>query len=374
VRLAILNPWFLVGGGGSKVVNVLASIFPTAEFFTLFYKEESLPENLRGKSVHTSFLHRIPFIRHVYRALLPLYPLASESLDMRGFDVVISCDASVVKGVIVDQNALHICYCHTPTRYAWDLYRTFGEQASVLAKALFYLTAHYLRQWDFLAAQRVDYFIANSDYIARRISTYYRRESTVIYPPVDTSAGYISRNPADYYLSVGRLTHTKRLDLIIDACNRLGRVLVIAGAGREERRVKAMAGPTVTFLGRVADQDLPALYARCRAFIFAADEDFGIVPVEAQSFGIPVIAYGHGGVLETVRGGDVDHRTGVFFPEQTTESVIGGIQRFEEIEDQFDHPFIRTHSQKFDTAIFGAAIQKFVEEACAARFTGSAHR
>ena len=356
------------------MVNVLASIFPTAEFFTLFWKEESLPENLLGKAVHTSFLHRIPFIQHLYRPLLPLYPLATESLDMRGFDVVISCDASVVKGVIVDQNALHICYCHTPTRYAWDLYRTFGEKAPVLAKLPFYVTAHYLRQWDFLAAQRVDYFIANSAYIARRIRTYYRRESTVIYPPVNTAAGYIAEDPADYYLSVGRLTHTKHIDLIIGACNCLGRDLVIAGSGREERRLKAMAGSTITFLGRVADQDLPALYARCRAFIFAADEDFGIVPVEAQSFGRPVIAYGHGGVLETVRGCDVDHPTGVFFPEQTTESVIGGIRRFEGIEGLFDVLYIRAHSQKFDTAIFVAAIRKVVEEAYAARVTGGALR
>ncbi len=374
VRVAILNPWFLVGGGGSKVVSVLASIFPTAELFTLFYKEESLPENLRGKSVHTSFLQRVPFIRQVYRTLLPLFPLAVESLDMRGFDVVISCDASAVKGVIVDQNALHICYCHTPTRYAWDLYRTFGEQTSALAKPFFHLTAHYLRQWDFLAAQRVDHFIANSDYIARRISTYYRRESTVIHPPVNTSAGYISRDTGDYYLSVGRLTHTKRLDLIIDACNRLGRVLLIAGSGREERRLKAKAGPTVKFLGRVADQDLPALYAGCRAFLFAADEDFGIVPVEAQSFGRPVIAYGHGGVLETVRGAGVDHPTGVFFREQTTDSVLDGIQRFEEIEAEFDPLFIRAHSQRFDTSVFVEAIQKFVEKAYAGRFTGGTHQ
>jgi len=374
VRVAILNPWFLVGGGGSKVVNVLASIFPTAEFFTLFYKIEKLPENLRGRTIHTSFLHRIPFIQQAYRPLLPLFPLAAESMDLRGFDVVISCDASVVKGVVVDPNALHICYCHTPTRYAWDLYRTFGEHTSALAKPFFYLTAHYLRQWDFLAAQRVDHFIANSAYIAQRIRTYYRRESTVIYPPVDTSPAYISKETADYYLSVGRLTHTKRLDLIVEACNRLGRLLVIAGSGKEERRLKAMAGPTVRFLGRVADQDLPALYARCRAFLFAADEDFGIAPVEAQSFGRPVIAYGHGGVLETVRGVDVDHPTGIFFPEQTTESVIVGIRQFEEIEDQFVPSFIRTHSQKFDTTVFAAAIRRFVEEAYAVRLAGKAHQ
>jgi glycosyltransferase involved in cell wall biosynthesis len=374
VRIAILNPWFLIGGGGSKVVDVLAAIFPQAEFFTLFYKESSLPSNLRGKAVHTSFLHRIPWIRHLYRLLLPLFPFAAESLDVRGFDLVLSCDASVIKGVIVDQDALHICYCHTPIRYAWDLYRTFGAQAPLPAKPIFYLTAHYLRLWDFLAAQRVDLFIANSNYISRRIRTYYRRESTVIYPPVDTGRGYISCDVGNYYLSVGRLTHTKRLDLIVAACNRLGRRLIIAGTGREEARLKAMAGPTIEFLGRVSDADIPDIYARCSAFIFAADEDFGIVPVEAQSFGRPVIAYGCGGVLETVLAGRGDQATGVFFPEQTVESMMSGILRFEEIRDQFDPAFIRAHAQKFDIAIFTAAIQKYIGEACAARVIGESAR
>jgi glycosyltransferase involved in cell wall biosynthesis len=351
-------------------VNILASIFPQAEFFTLFYKQRSLPDNLRGRVVHTSFLHRIPWIRRLYRFLLPLFPMAVESLDMRGFDLVFSCDASVIKGVIVDQDALHICYCHTPVRYAWDLYRTFGAQAPLLAKPIFYQTAHYLRLWDFLAAQRVDLFIANSNYIARRINTYYRRKSTVIYPPVDTSRGYLSADIGDYYLSVGRLTHTKRLDLIVAACNRLGRPLLIAGTGREEARLRAMAGPTVTFLGRVSDRDLPDLYARCRAFLFAADEDFGIAPVEAQSFGRPVIAYGKGGVLETVLAGDRSQATGVFFPEQTVDSVMDGIQRFERSQAQFDPAFIRAHAQKFDTRIFIAAIQKYVEEAWGAHAMG----
>lgn len=370
MRIAILNPWFLMGGGGSKVTNVLASIFPQAEFFTLFYKEQSIPTNVRGRALHTSFLHRIPWIIHLYRFLLPLFPLASESLDLRGFDLVISSDASGIKGMVVDQDALHICYCHTPIRYAWDLYLTFGARAPMLVKPIFYLFAHYLRQWDFLAAQRVDLFIANSRYIRRRIHTYYRRESTVIYPPVDTARGYISSDVGDYYLSVGRLAHTKRLDLIVEACVRSGRRLLIAGSGREEARLKAMAGPTITFLGKVADADLSELYARCRAFIFAADEDFGIVPVEAQSYGRPVIAYGCGGILETVLAGDRDQATGVFFPEQTVDSILDGFRRFEEIEGQFDPAFIRAHAQKFDTSIFTAAIEKYVGEAWAARATG----
>jgi glycosyltransferase involved in cell wall biosynthesis len=232
-------------------------------------------------------------------------------------------------------------------------------------KPMFYLTAHYLRQWDFQAAQRVDYFVANSAYIARRIHTYYRRESTIIYPPVDTTHGYIADTTGDYYLSVGRLTHTKRLDLVIEACNRLGRPLVIAGTGREERRLKTIAGPTIKFLGRVADDDLPDLYARCRAFIFAADEDFGIVPVEAQSFGRPVIALGKGGVLETVLSGDREDTTGVLFAEQTVESVVGGILRFEEIEKSFDPKFIRAHARQFDTTVFVSAIREYVADVCA---------
>ncbi len=279
---------------------------------------------------------------------------------MRGFDLVISCDASVMKGVIVDQDALHICYCHTPTRYAWDLFRTFAEQAPRLFRPAFYLTAHRLRQWDFSAAQRVDHFIANSEYIARRIRTYYRRESTVIYPPVDTASGFLAETTSDYYLSVGRLTHTKRLDLLILACNQLGRPLVIAGTGREEKRLKAIAGPTVKFLGRVADKDLPKLYAECRAFLFAADEDFGIVPVEAQSYGRPVIAYGHGGVLETVLAG-APQSTGVLFPAQSVDAVVSGILEFEFIENSFDPQFIQAHAQKFDTTVFTKAIQQYVD-------------
>lgn len=363
LHIAILNPWFLQGGGGSKVVGVIASIFPQADIFTLFYKPEKVPRNIRNKILHTSFLHRIPFIERLYRPLLPLYPLAVESLDMRGYNIVISCDASVMKGVLVDQDALHLCYCHTPTRYAWDLHRTFAEQTSFLTRPIFWLTSHYLRLWDFSAAQRVDHFIANSHYVAQRIHAYYRRESTVIYPPVNTAAGYIASSVSDYYLSVGRLTHTKRLDLVVNACNRLKRRVVIVGVGREEARLKAMAGPTIEFAGRVADADLPALYAHCRAFLFAADEDFGIAPVEAQSFGRPVIAYGHGGVLETVLSGEQEDATGVFFPRQTVESVVKGILDFEGIEQRFNPILIRAQSQRFDTSVFVSSMTKYIRDA-----------
>lgn len=367
LRIAILNPWFLAGGGGSKVVSVLASMFPNANIFTLFYKQEMVPGNLRNKTLHASFLHRVPFIHRIYRLLLPLHPLAVESLDMRGYNIVISCDASVMKGVLVDQDALHLCYCHTPTRYVWDLRRTFAEQASFFTTPIFWLTSHYLRLWDFSAAQRVDHFIANSHYVAQRIHAYYRRKSTVIYPPVNTATGYIADDRGDYYLSVGRLAYSKRLDLVVKACNRLKRRLIIVGTGREEAHLKAMAGSTIEFAGRVSDDDLPALYANCRAFVFAADEDFGIAPVEAQSFGIPVIAYGHGGVLETVLTGEPEDATGVFFPRQTVESVVKGILDFEVIQERFNSALIRVQAQRFDTAVFVSAMRKYIQDAYAAR-------
>ena len=363
LRIAILNPWFLVGGGGSKVVSVFASLFPDADIFTLFYKRDKVPESIRTERLHASFLQRVPFIDRLYRPLLPIHPLAVETLDMRGYQIVISCDASVMKGVLVDQGALHICYCHTPTRYAWDLHRTFAEQTSILTKPIFWLTSHYLRQWDFAAAQRVDHFIANSKYIAQRIHTYYRRESTVIYPPVNTAAGYIADSRDDYYLTVGRLTHTKRVDLLIRACNQLGRRLLVVGTGREEPHLRSLAGPTIEFAGRLPDATLAAIYANCRALLFAADEDFGIVPVEAQSFGRPVVAYGRGGVLETVIAGDRSDVTGVLFPEQSVASLMNGIQEFEAIEHRFDPVLIRAHAQRFGIAVFSAAIKEYLHNA-----------
>jgi glycosyltransferase involved in cell wall biosynthesis len=233
----------------------------------------------------------------------------------------------------------------------------------LLLRPAYALTCNRLRQWDFVAAQRVDHFIANSRYIQHRIRKCYGRDSTLIYPPVETANGYLADHHGNYYLSVGRLTHTKRLDILIGACNRMGRRLLIAGEGREERRLKAVAGRTIEFLGRVSDEELRELYAHCRAFLFSADEDFGIVPVEAQSFGRPVIAYAHGGALETVRVNDPRGLpdTGVFFPDQTIESLIDGIRKFELTEHMFDPVAIKRHSYTFDTRIFSDKVSAFVD-------------
>jgi glycosyltransferase involved in cell wall biosynthesis len=362
MRTAIIHPWFLFRGGGERVTEVLAAMYPEADIYSIFADQRFIPGQIQQHQLKTSFLNEIPGGKRLYRQLLPLHPLAAESLDLSGYDLVISSDYSVAKGVLVDQEAVHISYCHTPTRYLWDHYHGSYQRQSPLLRPLFALTCHYARTWDYVAAQRVDAFVANSEYIADRIQQYYRRESAVIYPPIETSKAYLRENTDDYYLSVGRLSSSKRLDLVIEACNRLGRRLLIAGVGREENKLKTLAGKTIEFLGRVPDSALGDLYARCRAFIFAADEDFGMVSVEAQAYGRPVIAYAHGGSLETVRGyGQHPEPTGVFFTQQTSGAVADAILDFECVEEQFHSAAIRAHSLGFDTSVFIERMKAFVD-------------
>jgi glycosyltransferase involved in cell wall biosynthesis len=364
MRVAIIHPWFLFSGGGERVTGVLAGMYPQADVFALFSDDRFLPSELRGRQIKTSFLEWLPGAHRFYRQLMPLYAVAAETLDVSGYDLVISSCSSVCKGVLTDQSAVHICYCHTPTRFIWDYYGTFLSQRSAPLRPLFAGVAHFLRMWDYQAAQRVDHFAANSHFIANRIHKYYRRESSVIYPPIETRAGYLERRQDNYYLSVGRLTHTKRIDLLIEACNRLGRRLVIAGTGREEVALKRIAGPSIEFLGRVNDAALPDLYAKCRAFLFAAEEDLGMVPLEAQSYGRPVIAYGKGGSRETVRGyGQSMSPTGVFFNRQTADDVAAAIVRYEDVAEHFNPSQIRAHAVTFDTSVFVNKMSAFISAA-----------
>jgi len=375
LRIAITYHYSLSFGGSERVLETLAEMYPEADFFTLFVEREFLPEKLRGRKITTSFLDRIPRGKRVYRYLLPLYPLAVECLDLSGYDLVISADGAATKGVLTDQHAVHLCYCHSPPRSFWDQYAANKRAMPWLVRAVFAPVSQYMRQWDFAAAQRIDGFIANSHYVADRVAKYYRRKSTVIYPPVDTSGAYLAAQHEDYYLSVGRLVTSKRVDLAIAACNRLGRRLRIAGTGPEERKLRDLGGSTVEFLGRVGEAELKEQYAACRALLFVADEDFGLVSVEAQAFGRPVIAFEHGGSLETVLGLAVeDFRecrlgrdeyagfTGVFFPEQTESSLVQAMLNFESVEDCFDPREIQSHARRFDTRVFVAEMRRYVEE------------
>lgn len=363
LKVAIIHPFFFVLGGAEHFLAELCKVFPHADIYTLFSGNDFIPAACKRHRITTSFLQKVPGILKYHRLLVFLQPLAVESFDLRGYDLVISSDSSVAKGVLTSQDTVHICYCHTTTRYLWDYYATFLAKQRGLKRLFFRLVAHRMRLWDFQAAQRVDFFVANSRYIAHRIWKYYRRPSTVIYNPVSVEKGYLASRTDEYYLTVGRMTESKRMDLVIEACNRLGRRLKIAGTGVELERLRAMAGPTVEFCGRVSDEELAELYSHCRALVFAADEDFGLVSLEAQAYGRPVIAYERGGNLETINGRSGDSpRTGVFFQKQTADDIEEAILRFEAEESQFVSADIRERALTFNHETFARSFSDFAME------------
>jgi glycosyltransferase involved in cell wall biosynthesis len=362
--------WFVGRRGGERVVEALCELFPQADLFALVADRKALSLQLRKHKLTTSFLQKLPGSRRWHRHMLPLYPLAVEQFDLRGYDLVISSESGPAKGVLTGPETCHICYCLTPMRYIWSFYQEYknGSRLGPVRKLVFALTAHYARLWDQASVARVDYFAAISRSVAARIRKYYRREAEVIYPPVEVSGAQLSGNIGDYYLVVGQLVNYKRVDLAIEACNRLGRALRIVGVGEEYRRLRRRAGKTVSFLGALSDEEVRQQYARCRALLFPGEEDFGIVPVEAQACGRPVIAFGKGGARETVVGAYKDglavpeRATGVFFGEQTGDSLVEAILKFEAVEHQFSPSFIRTHAEQFDKKHFLKEMARFVAE------------
>ncbi len=369
-RIAIVHYWFVSRRGGERVVEAMAAMFPQAHLFSLVADQSAIPDSLRGRSLQTSFLQKIPGSTRWHRRLLPLYPLALEQFDLSGYDLVLSSESGPAKGVLTSSGTCHICYCHSPMRYLWDFYHRYRNAAGMgfCAKPLFSLTSHYLRMWDSASANRVDYFVANSQNVASRIRKHYRRNSNVIYPPVNVRAGYLAEKTEDYYLLVSQLVDYKRADLAITACTRLGRRLHVVGAGEEYARLRKLAGTTVHFCGALSDKDLGEQYAHCRALLFPGEEDFGIVPVEALSFGRPVIAFGRGGVCESVNGFYPDsayfpeHSTGVFFREQSVDSLIEAICAFEGSEHAFRPFFIKQQAERFAPSVFQERFADFLEE------------
>ncbi len=305
----------------------------------------------------------------MHRLLMPLYPYAVEQLDLRAYDLVLSSDSGPIKGVLLNESAVHVCYCHSPMRYLWGGYHDYRSAMSPLIRFPFSLAAHYVRNWDSLAAQRVTHFVANSEYVAKRIRQYYGRESTVVYPPVDVGRGFLANARRDFYLAAGRLVPYKKTEILIEACNILRRPLRIVGSGPEMEKLRRIAGPSIEFLPDADDQTLWQNYAECRALLFAADEDFGMVPVEAQSCGRPVIAFGKGGSRETINGAFFDghHRlpekgapTGIFFHEQTTHQVVQAILAFEAMEPVFVPSAIQQHAQRFSSSRFVSSLSALI--------------
>jgi glycosyltransferase involved in cell wall biosynthesis len=358
MKVALVHDYLNQMGGAERVVLALHELFPDAPLYTSIYDPKRVDPAFQKIDIRTSFMQKLPFIMKHHQPYLPFYPSAMEGLDLRGYDLVLSSSSAFGKGVIVKPETLHICYCHTPMRWCWN-YNEYveREQLGGMARRILPFLITWLRVWDQTSAMRVDHFIANSPVVAARIQKYYRRESIVIPPPVEASRFLFdpAAQPGDYFLVLSRLAPYKRIDLAIQACNMLHLPLVVIGGGRDEKQLKAMAGPTVRFLGRLSDSETLPYIAQCRAFLFPGEEDFGITPLEVQASGRPVIAYGAGGALASV----VDGVTGTFFHEQTAESLAAVLASFDE---RHYHPqTIRNHALDFDKPRFQRRILQFIE-------------
>ncbi len=370
LRVAIVHYWFVNRRGGERVVEVLAEMFPQADIFTLFFDPKVLPDSILSHRLTASFLQRIPGITRYYPMFLPLYPLALEQFRLDDYNLVISHESGPAKGVLTRSGTCHLCYSHTPPRYLWEMFHAYRSRApgGALGQLFYSLAAHYVRQWDYAASARVDYFVASSRNGAARIKKVYRREAEVIHAPVDLAAFSPSSDHDDFYLVVSQLVAYKRIDLAVAACNALKRRLVVIGSGEQDRVLRKMAGPTVTFLGFQPDEIVRQHYRRCRALLFPGEEDFGLTPVEAQASGRPVIAFGRGGALETVAGFftgesfDPECTTGVFFPEQSVESLVGALRAFESVESKFSPQVVAARARRFDAGRFREEMSALIVE------------
>lgn len=347
MRVAIVHYWLVGMRGGEKVVEALCRMYPQADIFTHVYQPAAMSETIRGRRVTQSFVGSLPYAAKLYKNYLPLMPMALEQLDLRGYDLIISSESGPAKGIIPPPGSVHICYCHSPMRYIWNMFHEYRSGAGVLKRALMMPAAHYIRQWDAVSADRVDHFVANSHNVARRISRYYRRDADVVPPPVSVDDFIVSDEPGgDYDLMAGELVGYKRPELAVEAYNAMGRRLVVVGGGEMLAAIRRIAGPTVMVLGPQPFPALRDLYSGCRALVFPGEEDFGIVPVEAMASGRPILAYGKGGATETV----VEGVTGLFFHEQSVEAIIEAERRLADI--RFDPATIRQHAERFSVAVF----------------------
>lgn len=355
--LALVHDWLNQIGGAEDVLEHLVELFPGAPIYTSMYWPEIMPPFYRKWDIRVSFMDRLPLVHRHHQPYLLVYPRAFESLDLSGYDLILSNKSGFCHGVRPASGACHICYCLTPTRYVWgfDDYAAREGLSPALRLAL-RPALRRLQTWDRAAAGRVDYFIAISSDVQRRIAGFYGRDSVVIYPPVDTARFAPAARHDDFFLVLGRLIPYKRADLAVQAFNKLGLPLVVAGDGRDGPRLEAMAGSNITFLGRVGHADAADLMARCRAFIFPGLEDFGIAPVQAMAAGRPVIAFAGGGALDTV----VEGQTGILFREPTPECLAAAVRVFDEC--RFDAAAIRRHAETFDTSVFEKRLLAFVQE------------
>lgn len=363
MKVALIHDWLTGIRGGERCLEVFCELFPQAHLYTLLHIRGSVSPQIEKMSIITSFIQNLPFSKKIYRKYLPLFPIAMERFNLKGYDLILSCSHCVAKGIIPPPSALHISYLLTPMRYAWDMYEDyFGGNKSKLIP--FFI--HYLRIWDVTSSQRVDHFLCISRHVKNRIMKFYRREAEVIHPPVDVSRFRVQEKKEDFFLMVSSSAPYKRIDLAIKAFNRLGFTLKIIVSGPEEKRLRSIAGSNIEFLGWQPDKVVADYYSKCRALIFPGEEDFGIVPLEAMACGKPVIAYGRGGALETIISYDQLGKgrrkapTGLFFHEQNVDSLMEAVEQFNKIEKEFDPAAIRNHSLQWDREIFKEKIRKYI--------------
>ncbi|NIM91036.1 MAG: glycosyltransferase [Candidatus Aminicenantes bacterium] len=357
-RVALVHDWLTGQRGGEKVLEVLVEIFSQAPVYTLFHFPKSQVEEVEKREIKTSFLQRLPFLRKKYRFYLPLFPLAAELFDLQDYDMVISTSHCVAKGIIPHPEALHVCYIHSPMRYAWNQYFPYfsASKLSFLSKLIIPPLIHHLRMWDESSSSRVDHFLANSKNVAQRVEKYYRRQAEVLHPPVETDFFQPGKETEDFYLIVSALVPYKRIDLAIEAFNQLGVSLKIIGQGPDYKKLKKSAKENVQFLGALEAEELLQFYQKARALVLPGEEDFGITSLEAQACGIPVIAYGRGGALESV----VPRETGLFFPELKVESLLSVLDKFKSME--FNKSVIRENAMGFSRGIFKEKISSYLRE------------
>jgi glycosyltransferase involved in cell wall biosynthesis len=371
MKKALVHDWYTVYGGAERCIESFTNLWEDFDHYTLVdsLTEEQRNIILKGKQTRTSFIQKLPFGKKKYRSYLPLFPLAIEQFDLSNYELVISSSSSVAKGVLTRPNQLHICYIYSPIRYAWDLHFQYLKESG-LNKGIKGFIARYflhkLRNWDYITANRPDYYIAISNYVAARVKKIYNKDAIVIYPPVDTKSFTISGNIGDYYITCSRMVPYKKIDLIVEAFAKTDKKLIVIGDGPDFEKVKKFKASNIILKGYVGKNEMIELLREARAFIFAAEEDFGIAPIEAQACGVPVIAFGRGGALETIKGAyvsekSVEGKTGVFFEEQNIKSLTDGICFFEEHEKEFDKELIRKNAMTFSAERFEKEFKETIE-------------
>jgi glycosyltransferase involved in cell wall biosynthesis len=358
MKIALVHDYLVQNGGAEKVLEAFCEIFPYAPIYTLVYNEKLMHGSFSDKNIHTSFLQRVPFAAGRHRIFPQFMPFAIEQFDFSAYDIVLSDSSSFAKGIVTGPNTLHICYMHTPMRFAWDDCQKYNRDfyfPSFIKKIVPFFM-NYIRMWDRVSAERPDKIIANSNFIKRRIAKYFRRESVVINPPVDISNFEISQEKDDYFLVAGRLMAYKRFDIAIEAFNELGLPLKVIGRGPELKRLQKKAKSNIEFLGRVSDEELRKNFSRCQAFIFPQEEDFGIMAIEAMASGTPLIAYRGGDIEEHMQEG----KSGIFFSRQTATDLISAVRKFKSCD--YDPKIIRESTLRFDKEVFKAKIEEYIKK------------